>query len=116
MTMETVIRNVGEIDAHDRQALEHVLGQSLRENQQLVIRIVNLQPAAEIATAPVPHEANAKPTLPEWRNVFEGLSDEDIADIMIAATALDHTRTLVTGNTTHFAWVPGLTLGNWRDS
>lgn len=45
----------------------------------------------------------------------QGLTPKD-ADIMIAATALYHTRTLVTGNTTHFAWLPGLTLGNWRDS
>ena len=37
------------------------------------------------------------------------------ADLIIAATALVHARTLVTGNTPHFAWVPGLTLMNWRE-
>lgn len=37
------------------------------------------------------------------------------ADMMIAATALHHGLILVTGNTVHFAWVPGLQLANWRD-
>jgi tRNA(fMet)-specific endonuclease VapC len=37
------------------------------------------------------------------------------ADIIIAATALEHARTLVTGNTSHFSWIAGLVLKNWRD-
>lgn len=36
------------------------------------------------------------------------------ADLIIAATALEHSRTLVTGNTIHFAWIPGLKIENWR--
>lgn len=36
------------------------------------------------------------------------------ADLLIAATALEHGRTLVTGNTSHFAWIPGLPLDDWR--
>jgi tRNA(fMet)-specific endonuclease VapC len=36
------------------------------------------------------------------------------ADLLIAATALEHQRVLVTGNTRHFAWVPGLTTIDWR--
>ena len=79
MCMDTVIRNVDEIDAQDRQALEHVLGQSLRENQQLVIQIVNLQVPAGAAQSPVPHKANGTPSLPEWCNVYAGLSDQQIA-------------------------------------
>lgn len=43
-----------------------------------------------------------------------GLAPKD-ADLIIAATALQHGRTLVTGNTTHFSWIPGLTLQNWRE-
>jgi tRNA(fMet)-specific endonuclease VapC len=42
-----------------------------------------------------------------------GLPRND-ADLIIAATALEHERTLVTGNTAHFSWVPGLVLENWR--
>ena len=44
----------------------------------------------------------------------QGLAPMD-ADVVIAATALHHGRTLVTGNTVHFAWVPGLKIVNWRN-
>jgi tRNA(fMet)-specific endonuclease VapC len=43
-----------------------------------------------------------------------GYSGRD-ADLMIASTALEHGRVLVTGNTGHFTWIPGLTVENWRD-
>jgi tRNA(fMet)-specific endonuclease VapC len=36
------------------------------------------------------------------------------ADLLIAATALQHQRILVTGNTSHFAWVPGMSVIDWR--
>ena len=43
----------------------------------------------------------------------QGQSRTD-ADLLIAATALDHGRVLVTGNQAHFAWIPGLVLADWR--
>jgi tRNA(fMet)-specific endonuclease VapC len=36
------------------------------------------------------------------------------ADVLIGATALEHGRTLVTGNEAHFNWMPGLVVDNWR--
>jgi tRNA(fMet)-specific endonuclease VapC len=36
------------------------------------------------------------------------------ADLLIAATALETQRVLVTGNTAHFSWVPSLKIENWR--
>jgi tRNA(fMet)-specific endonuclease VapC len=36
------------------------------------------------------------------------------ADLLIAATALQYGRVLVTGNTVHFAWIPGLRIEDWR--
>jgi len=36
------------------------------------------------------------------------------ADLLIAASALQHQRVLVTGNTRHFVWIPGLTAIDWR--
>ncbi len=44
---------------------------------------------------------------------MRGLPDND-ADLIIAATALVHGRTLATGNAAHFAWIPGLPLEDWR--
>ena len=36
------------------------------------------------------------------------------ADLIIAATAVENGRSLVTGNTSHFAWIPGLVLTDSR--
>lgn len=36
------------------------------------------------------------------------------ADLLIAATALEEGRVLVTGNTQHFSWIPGMRLEDWR--
>ena len=36
------------------------------------------------------------------------------ADLIIAATALEHGRVLATGNTVHFVWIPGLRVADWR--
>lgn len=36
------------------------------------------------------------------------------ADILIAATAIEHGRRLVTGNAFHFRWIPGLAIDDWR--
>lgn len=38
------------------------------------------------------------------------------ADLIIAAAALENQRVLVTGNTSHFSWINGLSLDNWRKS
>ncbi len=38
------------------------------------------------------------------------------ADLIIAATALEDARVLVTGNVQHFVWIDGLVVENWRHS
>jgi hypothetical protein len=40
--METVIRNVKDIDADERRYLEGTLGRQLQENQRVVIRVIDL--------------------------------------------------------------------------
>jgi tRNA(fMet)-specific endonuclease VapC len=42
-----------------------------------------------------------------------GLSHND-ADLLIAATALEHGLSLATANLRRFAWVPSLSLDDWR--
>lgn len=42
-----------------------------------------------------------------------GLPKKD-ADLVIAATALEHGLGVVTGNTGHFSWIPGLIVEDWR--
>ncbi len=49
-----------------------------------------------------------------WVHARQGGHPRSDADLIIAATALEHDRVLVTGNTAHFVWIPGLALVNWR--
>ena len=78
--MADFVRNVREIDSADRQAMEHLLGQPLHENEQLVIRVVTAKPRPESTSEPPP-PSGATAVLPEWCNVYAGLSDKEIADL-----------------------------------
>src|SRR5688500_20357819 len=49
-----------------------------------------------------------------WVEARDGGQPQRDADLIIAATALVEHRTLVTGNTSHFQWINGLSLNNWR--
>ena len=88
--MDAIIRNVKDIATTDRQALEHVIGQHLAENQQVVIHVVNVD------VPPVAHK-DATATvrkLPEWCNVYQGLTDEAISSLEeTVLTRADLTRT-----------------------
>lgn len=72
--METITRNVKDIGSDDRRALEHVIGRQLAENQRIVISVTEFDVKA---ASPI----TADGTLPGWCNVFEDLSDEEVADI-----------------------------------
>ena len=77
--MESVIRNVRDIDSRERQALEHVLGQQLKENQKVIIQVVTLgsQPIEDFEEQPAAQSGE----LPEWCNVYQGLTGEQIEDV-----------------------------------
>ena len=74
--METIVRNVSDIDMRDRQALEHVVGQELRDDQQVMISVIDS--AGPQAT---PGAGDGGNTLPEWCHVYAGLSEDEIADL-----------------------------------
>jgi tRNA(fMet)-specific endonuclease VapC len=50
-----------------------------------------------------------------WVEARKGGHSGRDPDLIIAATALEHGRVLVTGNTDHFSWIPGLIIENWRE-
>ena len=77
--MEAIIRNVRDIETSEREVLEHVLGQTLRENQQVIIQVVTL--SREAPEGDEVTDAMPSPRLPQWCNVFAGLSDEEVADV-----------------------------------
>lgn len=70
--METVVRNVRDLLQSDRSVLERVVGHPLRETQQVILNVVNLVPAEMPTSEPVATD------VPDWWNVYEGLSDEEI--------------------------------------
>lgn len=49
-----------------------------------------------------------------WVLARQGAHPCGDADLLIAATALEDDRRLITGNTSHFAWITGLTIEDWR--
>jgi hypothetical protein len=74
--METIIRNVCDLPQNERSAAEQLIGHSLRENQKLVIQVVNVD-LADGRSA----NGTGEGKLPDWCNVYEGLTDEQIADL-----------------------------------
>lgn len=51
-----------------------------------------------------------------WAHARHGGHPSNDADLIIAATALQARLVLVTGNVTHFNWIPTLQIENWRTS
>lgn len=49
-----------------------------------------------------------------WAEAKQGGQPCGDADLLIAATALEHNLALATGNLRHFSWVPNLRLVDWR--
>jgi tRNA(fMet)-specific endonuclease VapC len=49
-----------------------------------------------------------------WASARRGGHPHGDADMLIAATALEHQLSLVTGNRPHFDWIPGITVVDWR--
>lgn len=76
--MEKIIRNVHDIDAPDRQALEHVIGQRLSENQQIIVSVVNIDVSQNPSEQPKSNGTQSESEIPEWWKVYEGLSDEEV--------------------------------------
>ncbi len=89
--MDTIRRNVRDLDSDERRLYEQAIGHELAENQQIIIQIIS----ADAGSQPPDNGTGKLPagTLPAWCNVFEGLSDEDIADVeRVALQRSDMTR------------------------
>lgn len=84
--MEAIIRNVRDMESSERRVLEHVLGQQLRENQQLFVSIMDVAPEPDGEFRPVQ-------TLEDWTHVYDGLGDDEVEAIdSIAKTRANLSR------------------------
>ena len=82
--MESITRNVRDISSDELRLYETVLGEKLKENQQVIIQVISLGDPNQIPASPPEKQgdlAAAGVAFPDWCNVYEGLSDEEISDI-----------------------------------
>jgi len=85
--METVVHRISDLAGGQRSAAEQLVGHPLHEDQQLVIQVVNLARNK----IEIPKE-NEEGMLPDWCNVYEGLTDDEIDSLDRAITRLNLTR------------------------
>jgi hypothetical protein len=71
--METIVRNVRDLDQSDRSALERIMGRHLGETQQVILQVASLETAGESGTREV--ELGG---VPSWWKIYEGLSDDEV--------------------------------------
>lgn len=83
--METVTRNVRDLGVGERSAAEQLIGHSLSDQQQLIIQVVGISIVPEQAP-------EGSDELPDWCNVYAGLSDDQIADIEKSIVRCDVSR------------------------
>ena len=77
--METIKRNVRDFEANERGMFEHVFGRPLGDDQQLIIQVV--APRKEHDDGEEDPCSTPPGKLPDWCNVYEGLSDQQIAEV-----------------------------------
>ena len=73
--METITRQVGEMQANERSAAELLLGHRLRGHEQLILQVLDLN-----ATEPF-EDSRPSQSLPDWCNIYNGLTNVEIDNI-----------------------------------
>ena len=83
--METVVHNKRDLGDNERSTAEQLVGHVLRDDHQIIIQVV--------AGNGFPGEApSLGDTLPGWCNVYEGLTDAEIADMELSIVRSDSSR------------------------
>ena len=72
--METISHSIRDLTSAERSAAERLVGHALDENQRLLIQVVS-----DAVTLEADDAQSNEGELPDWCNVYAGLSDERIA-------------------------------------
>ena len=73
--MQSIVRNVRDISKDDLPVLEQVVGQTLRDDQRLIIQVDDVENGREgVAT-----ETRPTQTVGDWTSVYKGLNDAEVA-------------------------------------
>jgi hypothetical protein len=70
--MQELVHQARHLDESDRRALEHLLGRALADDDRVVIRVEEAEPATG---------GDQVPQLPDWCHVYKGLSDAEIEEL-----------------------------------
>ena len=79
--METVVHNIGNLSSEERSAAEQLVGHALRDNQQVIIQVMTIGAQLEEEPTPERSQATSALALPDYCNVYDGLSDEEVAEL-----------------------------------
>ncbi len=74
--MDSIVRNVADLPADERRLYESVLGQTLQENQQILVQLVNIE-----ASRMAPPKTNGTAGALEPYAIWADFSDEEIAEL-----------------------------------
>lgn len=87
--MDTAIRNVADLTANERHVYEIALGQPLRDDQRVIVQLVNAN------SVPSGSAVNGNDDLPDWCAIWADLSDEEIADLESAILVRSECRPIL---------------------
>jgi len=89
-SMESISRNVGDLTTTERQVYETVLGHQLHAGQQIIVQLIDVdasyadpKAACQPSTSPQENgsQQNGDAKLPDWCDVYRGLSDKEIEEV-----------------------------------
>ena len=86
--METITHDVGQMQSQERSAAELLVGHALREHERVIVHVLALD-ADEAAT----EDSQPTTALPDWCNVYAGLTDQDVDEVEQSITRCNVTRT-----------------------
>lgn len=87
--MDSIIRNVGELSSNERHVYENVFGQPLRDDQQVIVRLV--ESCVNDRVAATPNGANGN--LASYA-IWADLDDAEIGDLESAILQRSDSRPL----------------------
>lgn len=90
---------------------EIVRGMRAKRATRQLANFLTIVSTSDVLAVSMPVLMRASELRSEARNAGHPHND---TDLIIAATALEADRQLVTGNTSHFSWIGGLRLADWR--
>ncbi len=73
--METITREVDQMQAEERSAAELLIGRSLRGHERIILNVLEMQRPAP------PADARPAQSIDDWMHIYEGLSDEEVDEI-----------------------------------